>query len=81
MEARLIISEVELLNGAISIGKPNPINNGPITLASPKVFIILYEMAALCCPGIIRILAFPTIFENGTRKKKKKLKYKNLNLM
>ena len=44
----LIISDVELLKGAISIGKPNPISKGPITFASPKVFIILYEMAALC---------------------------------
>ena len=29
----LIISDVEDLNGAISIGKPKPINNGPITFA------------------------------------------------
>ena len=60
-----MISDVEDLKGAISIGKPSPINNGPITFVSPSVFIILYDIAALCCPGMINIFAFPTIFENG----------------
>ena len=45
---RFIISDVELLSGAISIGKPKPINNGPITFALLIDFIILYEIAALC---------------------------------
>ena len=65
MEAKLIISDVEDLKGAISIGWPRPINKGPITFDSPKLFIILYEIAALCCPGIIKIFAFPTMFEKG----------------
>ena len=38
MEARLRISEVDDLSGAISIGRPNPISKGPITLVSPIVF-------------------------------------------
>ena len=41
IEARLIISDVEDLSGAISIGNPSPINKGPITFVSPKVFINL----------------------------------------
>ncbi len=41
MEAKLIISDVEDLRGAISIGSPRPINNGPITFESPIVFINL----------------------------------------
>ena len=48
MDARLSISDVELLKGAISIGSPRPISRGPITFVSPKVFIILYDIAALC---------------------------------
>ena len=48
IDAKFIISDVELLKGAISIGNPSPINSGPITLVSPNVFIILYEIAALC---------------------------------
>ena len=63
----MIISDVDDLKGAISIGNPNPISNGPITLVSPKLFIILYEIAALCCPGIINIFAFPTILEKGSK--------------
>ena len=35
------MSEVEDLNGAISIGNPSPISKGPITFVSPNVFIIL----------------------------------------
>ena len=57
------ISEVEDRKGTISIGWPNPINRGPITFAPPNDFIILYEIAALCWPGIINIFAFPTIPE------------------
>ena len=41
MDARLRISEVEDRKGAISIGRPNPINRGPITFVSPIVFINL----------------------------------------
>ena len=48
IEARFKISDVEHLSGAISIGKPSPINNGPITLLSPKALIILYEIDAAC---------------------------------
>ena len=40
-EARFKISEVDDLKGAISIASPRPISNGPITFASPKVFMIL----------------------------------------
>ena len=65
MEAKLIISDVEDLKGAISIGSPRPINNGPITFESPIVFINLYDIAALCWPGIINMLALPTIFAKG----------------
>ena len=65
MDAKLSISEVDDLKGAISIGSPSPINNGPITFVSPIVFINLYEIAALCCPGIIKIFALPTIFAKG----------------
>ena len=41
IEARLIISEVDDLRGAISIGSPKPINNGPITFALLIDLIIL----------------------------------------
>ena len=41
MDAKLINSDVEDLNGAISIGKPKPIKSGPITFVSPNVFINL----------------------------------------
>ena len=41
IEAKLIISDVDDLNGAISIGSPSPMSKGPITLAVLKVFIIL----------------------------------------
>ena len=41
MDAKLSISEVDDLKGAISIGKPKPINKGPITFVSPIVFINL----------------------------------------
>ena len=40
-EARFKISEVDDLKGAISIASPRPISHGPITFASPKVFMIL----------------------------------------
>ena len=40
-------------------------SKGPITFVSPNVFISLYDMAALCWPGIIRIFALPTIFAKG----------------
>ena len=46
-EARFNISFDEDLNGAISIGKPNPISNGPIIFAPPIVFINLVDIAAL----------------------------------
>ena len=48
MDAKFIISDVEVLSGAISIGRPKPISNGPITFALLIDFIILYEIAALC---------------------------------
>ena len=48
IDARFRISEVELLRGAISIGKPKPISKGPITFALLIDLIILYEIAALC---------------------------------
>ena len=48
MDARFRISDVDDLNGAISMGKPKPISNGPITLALLIDLIILYEIAALC---------------------------------
>ena len=48
IDARFRISEVEHLNGAISIGNPRPISNGPITLLSPNAFIILYDIDAAC---------------------------------
>ena len=41
MDARLIISEVEDLSGAISTGRLSPISSGPITFVSPNVFINL----------------------------------------
>ena len=41
IEAKLIISDVEVLRGAISIGRPRPINSGPITLALLIDLIIL----------------------------------------
>ena len=41
IEAKLRISEVDDLSGAISIGRPKPINNGPITFVSPIDFINL----------------------------------------
>ena len=41
MEARLISSDVDVLSGAIYIGRPKPISNGPITFVSPRVFINL----------------------------------------
>ena len=59
------MSEVLDLSGATSIGRSNPINNGPINFAPPKDFINFVEIAALCKAGIINILALPTIFENG----------------
>ena len=59
------MSEVEDLNGAISIAWPKPIRRGPITFDPPKVYIVLYVMAALCCPGIIKMLALPTISDEG----------------
>ena len=65
MDAKLIISEVEDLKGAISIGSPSPTSKGPITFESPIVFINLYDIEALCWPGIIKIFALPTIFANG----------------
>jgi len=65
IDAKLRISDVDDLRGAISIGNPNPINKGPITFVSPMVFINLYEIAALCWPGIIKIFALPTIFAKG----------------
>ena len=40
-DAKFKISDVEDLNGAISIGCASPISNGPMTLAPPNVFIIL----------------------------------------
>ena len=46
-DIKLIISDVEDLSGAISIGKPSPINNGPINFASPYTFINFVEIAAL----------------------------------
>ena len=33
IDAKLIISDVEDLSGAISIGRPKPISSGPITFA------------------------------------------------
>ena len=48
IEAKFKISDVDDLRGAISIGSPKPISNGPITFALLIDFIILYEMAALC---------------------------------
>ena len=65
IDARLRISEVLDLSGATSIGKSNPINSGPISFAQPKDFISFVEIAALCSAGIIKILALPTILENG----------------
>ena len=65
IEAKFRISEVVDLNGATSIGKSKPINNGPINFAPPNVFINLVDIAALCNAGIINILALPTILENG----------------
>ena len=41
MDAILIISEVEDLSGAISIGRPKPISSGPITFALLIDLIIL----------------------------------------
>ena len=60
-EAKQIVD----LKGAISIGWPNPISKGPTTLTALKLFINLNDIAALCLPGIIKTLAFPTISENG----------------
>ena len=65
IEARFKISEGEDLNGATSMGRPRPINNGPINLAPPNVFINFIDIDALCKAGIIKIFALPTIFENG----------------
>ncbi len=65
IEARFRISDVLDLKGATSIGKSRPINNGPISLAPPKDFINFVDIAALCNAGIIKILALPTILENG----------------
>lgn len=65
MDARFIISEVLALRGATSIGNPRPINKGPINFPPPNTFISFVEIAALCNAGIIKILALPTIFENG----------------
>ena len=64
-DAKFKISDVELLSGAISIGNPKPISNGPINLPPPNTFISFVEIAALCNAGIIKIFALPTIFENG----------------
>ena len=47
-DARLRISDVDDLKGAISIAWPNPTKRGPITFASPKVLIILKDIAPLC---------------------------------
>ena len=41
IDAKLIISDVEDLNGAISIGRPKPIRSGPITFALLIDLIIL----------------------------------------
>ena len=65
MEAKFKISEVDDLKGAISIGKPRPINKGPITFALLIDLIILYEIAALCWLGMIKTFELPTISENG----------------
>ena len=65
MEARFKISDEDDLKGAISIGRPKPINKGPINLASPKVFINFTDIDALCSAGMIKIFALPTILENG----------------
>ena len=65
MDAKFMISDVEDLKGAISIGSPKPISNGPINLALLIDLIILYEIAALCWLGIIKTFEFPTISENG----------------
>ena len=65
IEAKFKISDVLALRGATSIGKPSPINKGPINLPPPKTFISFVEIAALCNAGIIKIFALPTIFENG----------------
>ena len=65
MEAKFKISEVLALSGATSIGKPNPINKGPINLPPPNTFINFVEIAALCNAGMIKILALPTILEKG----------------
>ena len=64
-DAKFIISDVEVLKGAISIGSAKPINNGPITFALLIDLISLNEIADACSPGIIKIFAFPTISENG----------------
>ena len=47
------------------MGKPNPINSGPIVFAPPIVFISFVDIAALWRAGIIKMLALPTILENG----------------
>ena len=65
IDARFKISDVLALKGATSIGKPKPIKRGPINFPPPKTFISFVEIAALCNAGIIKILAFPTILENG----------------
>ena len=65
IEAKFKISDVEALRGATSIGWPKPINKGPIFLPPPKTFINLVEIAALWSAGMIKMFAFPTIFENG----------------
>ena len=41
IDAKLINSDVDVRNGAISIGNPRPIKSGPITFVSPNSFIIL----------------------------------------
>ena len=64
-DAKSRISEVDDLKGAISIAWPKPIKSGPIIFAPPNVFIIFWEIAALCWPGIINTFAFPTISEKG----------------
>ena len=43
MDAKLIISEVEDLKGAISIGSPSPTSKGPITFESPIVLINFFQ--------------------------------------
>ena len=65
IDAILIISDVEDLSGAISIGRPKPISSGPITFALLIDLIILYEIAALCWLGIIKTFELPTISEKG----------------